>query len=330
MGKDGPQDDLFGMPPSAPRPRRSTVARIAPAAVSEAARELAARLSPTLRLGTSTWSFPGWRGIVYEGDHDEARLSRDGLAAYAAHPLLRTVGIDRSFYAPLTVPTLERLARAVPQEFRFLMKAHAALTTPKSLPRPAFLQGAPEAFLDAVYASEAVIGPAQRLLGSRLGVVLIQFSPLGARVLAHRRELLARLDAFLGALPRGVRYAIEWRDAAILGADYHALLARHGAVHGLAAHPRLPPVDEQGADPDAAGPLVIRWLLARDRGYEQAKGEFAPFDRLVAPDPDTRRQIATLVRSAIARDREVYVIVNNKAEGSAPLSAFALAAELVR
>lgn len=330
MGTDGPQDDLFGAPPSAPSRRRSPIARVAPAAASEAARELAARLPQTLRLGTSTWSFPGWRGIVYAGDHDEATLSRDGLAAYAAHPLLRTVGIDRSFYAPLTVSTLERLARAVPENFRFLMKAHAALTTPKSVPRPAFLQGAPEVFLDAAYANEVVIGPAQRLLGARLGVVLIQFSPLGARVLAHRRELLARLDAFLGALPREVSYAIEWRDAAILGADYHALLARHGAVHGLAAHPRLPPIDEQGVDADSAGPLVIRWLLARDRGYEQARGEFAPFDRLVAPDPDTRRRIATLARSAMARGREVYVIINNKAEGSAPLGTFALAAELVR
>jgi uncharacterized protein YecE (DUF72 family) len=325
---DGREDDLFGAP--APARRRRSSIRVAPVAMGEAQYALAERLPHSLRLGTSTWSFPGWRGIVYDGDHDEATLARHGLAAYAAHPVLRTVGIDRSFYSPLTVPTLERLAQAVPDDFRFLMKAHAALTTPKSAPRPAFLGSAPEVFLDAAYASEVVIGPAQRLLGARLGVVLIQFSPLGARVLGYRRELLARLGTFLGALPRGVTYAIEWRDAAILGADYHRVLAEHGAVHGLAAHPRLPPIDEQGADPAVNGPLVIRWLLARDRLYEQARNDFSPFDRLLAPDPDTRGRIVTLARSAIERGREVYVIINNKAEGSAPLGAFALAAEFVR
>jgi uncharacterized protein YecE (DUF72 family) len=29
-------------------------------------------------------------------------LAKNGLSAYAQHPLLRCVGIDRSFYRPLT------------------------------------------------------------------------------------------------------------------------------------------------------------------------------------------------------------------------------------
>lgn len=352
-GRD-PQPDLFGGGPhddtAAPAaaaasdpPGRGRVAKggVAPQPVDTGLAALAARLPSTVRFGTSTWSFPGWAGIVYGGDYDEAKLARDGLAAYARHPLLRTVGVDRSFYAPLTAPTLERMAAAVPGDFRFLLKAHAALTTPKSARRPAFLQGAPEAFLDADYATRVVVDPARRLLGEKLGVVLFQFSPLGERVLRHRALLLERLGAFLAALPRGVTYACEWRDAAMLGPDYHATLAAAGAVHGLCAHPRMPLVDEQGVDPagdavvagpsagTSAGPLVIRWLLRGDRGYDEARAEYAPFDKLCDPDPTVRSRIAALLSAAAARGREAILIVNNKAEGSAPLSIAALAEQMV-
>ena len=339
-GRD-PQPDLFGGGPSpdaaparhATPPRgRGAQGSVVPQRADPSLVELAAALPSGVRFGTSTWSFPGWAGIVYGGEHDEAKLARDGLAAYARHPLLRAVGVDRSFYTPLDAPTLERMAAAVPGDFRFLMKAHAALTTPKSARRPAFLQGAPEAFLDADYATRVVVDPARRLLGEKLGVVLFQFSPLGERVLRHRALLLERLGAFLTALPRGVTYACEWRDAAMLGPDYHATLAAAGAVHGLCAHPRMPPVDEQGVgsacDPTAPGPLVIRWLLRRDRAYDEARAEYAPFDKLCDPDAAVRGRIAALLSAAADSGRDAMVIVNNKAEGSAPLSIVELARAL--
>jgi len=318
------QSDLFG---------GGSRAAIAAQPVDPSLAALAAKLPTTLRFGTATWSFPGWAGIVYDGVYDEAALARQGLAAYACHPLLRAVGVDRSFYAPLDPRTLERMADAVPADFRFLMKAHAALTTPRSARRPAFLGDTPEAFLDADYAIRVVIDPARRLLGERLGVVLFQFSPLGERVQRHRALLLDRLSAFLRGLPRGPCYACEWRDPFVLGADYHALLADAGAVHGLCAHPRMPSVDAQGVDPEhdpsGAGPLVIRWLLRRDRAYNEARATYAPFDRLVEPDPDARARITALVRAAASRGRESLVIVNNKAEGSAPLSIETLARQSV-
>ena len=46
-----------------------------------------------LRLGTSSWSFPGWAGLVYERTYSQSVLARHGLHAYAQHPLLRTVSV---------------------------------------------------------------------------------------------------------------------------------------------------------------------------------------------------------------------------------------------
>ena len=80
-----------------------------------------------IRLGTSSWFFPGWRGLVYEGTHAQTTLSRKGLAAYAQIPLLRTVSLDRTFYAPLSSVEYRRYAEQVPEHFSFVVKAPALI-----------------------------------------------------------------------------------------------------------------------------------------------------------------------------------------------------------
>ncbi len=106
--------------PALPKRRRSTEVRPLPA--DDTTRALAARLNPRIRLGASTWSYPGWAGIVWdEGPYSEAVLAKNGLTAYAQHPLLRCVGIDRSFYRPLTEGQYARYAGQVPDDFRFVV-----------------------------------------------------------------------------------------------------------------------------------------------------------------------------------------------------------------
>ena len=70
----------------------------------EEARALAVRLPTDVLFGTSSWSFPGWAGLVYSSDRPASMLAREGLREYARHPLLRTVGIDRSYYARISSP----------------------------------------------------------------------------------------------------------------------------------------------------------------------------------------------------------------------------------
>lgn len=325
----GAQGDLFGLDAElkpaagrAPRPAPE------PAPVGDDLHVLASRLPAGVRLGTSTWSFPGWRGIVYDREYGESELARRGLAAYARHPLLQAVGVDRGFYAPVSREELSRWALDTGPGFRFLLKAHAALTIPRGAVRPPFLADAPQAFLDPAYASRVVIEPAAEALGPRLGVVLFQFSPLGERVSRHRALLLERLGAFLEALPRVATYAVEWRDPWVLGDDYHAVLRASGAVHGFCAHPRMPSLAAQCPPGGLQGPLVLRWLLGAGRAYDEARAAFAPFDRLKEPDPGVRGEVARLVASAAAAGSDATLIVNNKAEGSAPLSVVELARQI--
>jgi uncharacterized protein YecE (DUF72 family) len=297
---------------------------VAPADVDPDVAAIAARLPAELRMGTSTWSFPGWRGIVYAGEHTDAVLARAGLAAYAAHPLLRTVGVDRTHYGPVGPEVFADWAASVPEHFRFLVKAHE-LCTLAVVPTHA-RYGAKRGqenplFFDAAYARDVVVGPYVEGLGDRAGVLVFQLAaqPIGALGGSPRR-FAERLYRFLRDLPKGPRYAVEIRNAPLLTADYAAALRHGGAMHCFTVVPAMPPVDSQLAVVGPQPALVVRWNQTALYDYEGARAAYKPFNRIVDPDPAARRAIVALIEEAERRHVPIWVIVNNKAEGSAPLS----------
>ena len=89
---------------------------------------IAARIPRHVRFGTSSWSFPGWEGLVFSRKASAASLARDGLSEYARHPLLTTVGIDRGFYAPIPREDLARYAQQLPPGFPCCAKAPESVT----------------------------------------------------------------------------------------------------------------------------------------------------------------------------------------------------------
>lgn len=329
------QLSLFGESPAqaagAPRAARTTIE----AADSSDTKDVASALPPGLRLGTSSWSFPGWAGIVYAGKHSESALARGGLAAYAAHPLLRAVGIDRTYYRPVDAEVFRDYATVVGDGFRFVVKAHEDVVLPRfsNHPRYGARKGCDNSrFLDPGYARDAVVAPAVEGLGSKLGAIVFQFPPDHPREDSAPERFSQRLACFLEALPRGPVYAVEIRTPSYLGPDYAGALRNAGAVHCLNVHPRMPAVSEQWARVALEdGPaVVVRWMLGAGLEYEEAKDRYAPFDRLVDEDARTRGEIADAAIAAATHGIPVYVVANNKAEGSAPLTLAALAREIVK
>lgn len=338
-------DDAFDPAPAPARGRAA--APVLPMPVDPAIADLAARLPAEVRLGTSSWSFPGWTGLVYaprDGrPESEPRLARDGLSAYAACPLFRTVSLDRTFYAPLSAEEYARYAAKVPAGFRFVVKALAAVTDPFTRAGGSGqVDGDNRLFLDAATAAAACVTPAVAGLGEKLGAVVFQCPPLGRRLLADPPRLVARLVAFFAALPRtrtaafphGPCLALEIRDPELLCEGLSTGLADTGVVPCLAGHARMPSLEEQAAAwrldrfPRSQA-LLCRWNLHAGHDYEGAKQEYFPFDRLVEEDPATRGALSRLARGAAAAGRPVLVTINNKAEGSAPWSVRRLAESIV-
>jgi uncharacterized protein YecE (DUF72 family) len=303
---------------------------VGPAAESDEVRRLASALPEGLRLGTSSWSFPGWAGIVYDRVVPERTLARDGLAAYAMNPLFRTVGLDRTYYRPIPSSTFASYAQDVPDGFRFLVKADRRLTSPTDPDAPGRRAPNPD-FLDPAYAIREVVTPALEGLGPKLGPLLLQFSPGPVEVFGGAHAFAERLARFLGALPAGPLYAVELRTPELLTERYAAALEATGAAHGYTVHPAMPSIDRQTTliAPHYQPALVIRWMLQPQLRYEAARSLYAPFDRIVDEDAPTRHEIATAALDALIAERDVFVIANNKAEGSAPLTLQRLAEHVV-
>lgn len=339
-----PDDKVEPAPAPSPAPaarkRASTrAAKVQAVMPDPSLQALAAELPPGLRLGTSSWSFPGWKGMVWDGDYEPSVLSKHGLAAYVQHPLFRAVSIDRSFYKPLSASQFAVYAAQVPEDFRFVVKA-------PSLVADAMVRGEDgrgmepnPAILDPALAAMEFVQPALDGLGAKLGALVFQLSPLPGPMLGRLPEILDRLGAMLKAMPAlhpiapDAVMAVEVRNPEFLTPAFCNVLRDAGATYCLGLHSKLPPIEEQLPLLRALwpGPLVCRWNLHRRHGafgYEEAKTLYEPFDKLVDLDPETRATLARVIDGTTSAGHRAYVTISNEAEGSAPLTVQALAEEV--
>ena len=160
---------------------------------------------------------------------------------------------------------------------------------------------------------------------------------------------IRRTGRLLAALPPLALPALdgviarEVRDADFLAFAYAPLLAQalraarqasgNPMIYRLGLHAQKPPIEEQLPLLRTLwpGPLVCRWNLHRRHGaygYENAKAQYTPFDRLQDP-PTTRAHLARVITGTYGTGQNAYVTINNKAEGCAPLSVVALGKKVV-
>ena len=79
-------------------------------------------MKPELRVGTSGWAYPPWRGRFYP----EA-LPDDAMLAYYAERF-PAVEVNNTFYRMPKVEVVRGWATATPETFQFVVKASQRLT----------------------------------------------------------------------------------------------------------------------------------------------------------------------------------------------------------
>jgi uncharacterized protein YecE (DUF72 family) len=291
--------------------------------------DLRAALPEHVRFGTCTWTFPGWRGIVYAGTPSEGSLRASGLRAYARFPLFRTVSIDRAFYEPLSAETLDGYARSLPPDFRAMAKMWSEIVT--YVPKHGSLAGKVNPnFLSADVAAQ-VVAPYRGAFRPHTGPFTLEIPPVPDGALPTR-AFLGKLERFLERLPTDFRYAVELRNRAYFTPRYLAILRAHRVAHVFNFWTGMPELRVQLAAPGSITTdfVVSRLLLPPFTRYGERKVEYAPFNRIGRAEPGMREDVLELVRQATeAGSLPVYVVVNNKAEGCAPLTVRALEEALV-
>jgi uncharacterized protein YecE (DUF72 family) len=152
----------------------------------------------TLLAGTSGYAFKEWKGAFYPPDLADAGW----LGYYAGR--FPTVEINNTFYRMPKEQVLRDWAAQVPEPFTFAIKASQRITHHARL-KPECADA-----VDYLLRTTAV-------LGSRLGPILFQLPP-------NLKKDVERLKGFLGLLPDGRRYAIEFRHESWFDDDVFAAL----------------------------------------------------------------------------------------------------------
>jgi uncharacterized protein YecE (DUF72 family) len=157
-----------------------------------------------IRVGTSGYNYPEWRGRFYPVGLPASRM----FGFYAER--FSTVEINATFYRMPAPKTVTAWAAAAPAGFTFALKAPQRIT---HFGRLRGVEDPVRFFCDTA-----------RLLGDRLGPLLFQLPP------TFRKDT-GRLDAVLGLLPPDLRVAFEFRHASWFTDDvYDRLRARNTAL----------------------------------------------------------------------------------------------------
>ncbi len=191
------------------------------------------------------------------------------------------------------------------------------------VPNPDFLS--PERF-----ASDMLEGFAE-VFADHCGPFIVECPPAPRGYPVDPAAFAERLDRFLEPLPREWQFAVELRDERLLTPAYARVLARHGAGHVYNAWSAMPPPAAQARiiDPGRLRFIVVRLLLPPGTWYEDQREKFRPFNRIVEPDENMRSEVGRLIGDAVRRSQPAWLLVNNKAEGSAPLTVRAIAERVV-
>lgn len=166
------------------------------------------------RLGTMGFSYKDWNGVFYP----DGLATRDYLAYYSRK--FEAVELDSTFYGTPREEYVERWAEVTPPNFMFCAK------TPREITHERRLEESDELMRDFL--------STMRLLGDKLGVILIQLPP--DMTFSH----IHKLAVFLRELPPGIRYAVEFRHPSWHATATGQLLQNHNVCWASTEYKFLP------------------------------------------------------------------------------------------
>ena len=279
-------------------------------------------------IGTSSWKYPGWRGMLYDdaryvwrGKFAESRFQKNCLTEYAE--VFKTVCVDAAYYAFPTEKYLEGLASQVPSDFQFAFKVTDEITLKKfsNLPRFGIRAGTPnEHFLDADAFERGFLKPCEAIR-PHVGLLMFEFSRFYSTDFEHGRAFVVALDAFLTKLPKGWPYGVELRNKHWLKPEYFECLARHHVTHVFNSWTDMPSIEEQmelaGSKPNP-DLVATRFLLKPGRTFEEAVKAFQPYEQTKEINEAARKTGAALIKDGKKHPKcKTFIFVNNRLEGNA-------------
>jgi len=274
-----------------------------------------------LHIGTCSWKYPSWEGLVYS-----SRKPENFLREYAGK--YNSVEVDQWFWSlfgtdQVLLPkpaVVQEYAASVPDHFRFVIKAPNSLslthfyknqTDGKLVENPHFLSAELyQTFLDSLAG-----------MRSRIGVISLQFEYLNRVKMPSPHLFLKRFVDFLQDIDTSIPLCVEVRNPNFLSAGYFNTLKDHGVGHTFCQGYYMPDITQifQKHGHLLQGTSVVRLLGPDRQGIEEISGQ--AWDKVVASKDEEIPGIASMIRKMVDQaGMDVYLTVNNHYEGSAPVT----------
>ena len=272
-----------------------------------------------LRIGTCSWKYDSWQGIVYP-----EKKPFNYLHEYSRY--YNTVEIDQWFWSLFSgdravLPkraVVQEYADSVPDDFRFCIKVPNSITlthyykeknSDPLVPNPHFLSvSLMERFL-------------QRLepLSKNMGPLIFQFEYLNKqKVPGGLQQFIEWFGNFAEQLQGKHKFCIETRNPNFLNSTYFNFLNGSGLYHVFLQGYYMPPVFEiYRKHRDKIKSCTVIRLHGTDRkGIEKLTGK--DWDRVVLPKDNDLDQLTDMITALHSENVQSFLYVNNHFEGSAP------------
>ena len=279
-----------------------------------------------IRIGTCTWNYPSWEGLLYN-----TREKSEYLAEYAER--FNAVEIDRWFWSLFEDPMKVRLPlekdaaiyrSSVPDSFMFGVKAPNSVTLTHLYKKDRNSKTEPVEENPHFLSRDVMVEYLDRIrpLHDVLGPIMFQFEYLNKRKMPSVEEFLDRFGAFADDLPNRFTHALETRNRNYLSPAFYEFLLSHKLCPVLISGNWMPRISSLFAEHKELflrfSAIVIR-LMGEDRGeIERATGK--QWNKIVKPHDVELDGVSEILVDLRRTDVRPFVFVNNHYEGSAPIT----------
>lgn len=274
----------------------------------------------TLKIGTCSWKYDSWKGLVYP----EAKID-NYLEAYSQK--FNSVEIDQWFWSlfdfnKIVLPkkeVVEEYNNSVPNDFKFIIKVPNSITlthfykkdkSNNLIINPYFLNT--ELFDEFLHSIEA--------LNNKIGLLIFQFEYLNKQKMPSQFLFFQKFEEFVKKIPQNINYGIEIRNPNYLNRSYYKFLNKNNLSMVFLQGYYMPPIWETFNQfiPFIKNDVVIR-LLGEDRkGIEVLSKD--NWSTIISNKDNEIIKIVDVIKYLISKEINIFLNVNNHYEGSAPLT----------
>ena len=273
-----------------------------------------------LRIGTCSWKYNSWKGIIYPVKDDINYLKE-----YSKH--YKTVEVDQWFWSlfgnkKVLLPKdtdVKAYTKSVPDNFKFTIKIPNSITlthfynrdkkSPLKINPHFFNPELMETFLKSL-----------KPMIKKIGVLMFQFEYLNKQKMSGLQEFLDRFEAFYSNTKSKYKFGLEIRNPNYLKKPFFEFIKENKLAMVYLQGYYMPPIwNTFNEYKDYIKDTVVIRLHGPDRsGIEKITG--GDWNKIVAPKDEELNKVAEIVHYFKNKKVDIYLNVNNHYEGSAPLT----------